>query len=330
MTDTVLVTGGAGYIGSHVCKALSKAGFTPITYDNLSRGHIWAVKWGPFEEGDICDARRLSEVMAKHRPIAVMHFAAYCYVGESVTEPALYYLTNVGGTLSLLEAMRRAEIRRFVFSSTCATYGIPKAVPISENHPQDPTSPYGASKLMVERVLRDFGTAYNLAWTALRYFNAAGADPECEIGEAHAPETHLIPLAIHATGAGQEPITVFGNDYATADGTAIRDYIHVTDLAGAHVAALKHLLSGGGSLALNLGTGRGHSVLEVIAAVERVCGRKVPLSYGPKRPGDSPVMVADATKARSVLGWRPDFPELEAVVQTAWRWHSRLLTDRIE
>lgn len=323
MADTVLVTGGAGYIGSHVCKALSKAGFTPITYDNLSRGHIWAVKWGPFEQGDICDAGRLSEVMARHRPIAVMHFAAYCYVGESVTDPALYYSINVGGTLALLEAMRRCDIKKIVFSSTCATYGIPRAIPIPETHPQDPTSPYGASKLAVERMLMDFGAAYGLALAILRYFNAAGADPECEIGEAHAPETHLIPLAMQAGETGHPPLTVFGNDYPTADGTAIRDYIHVADLGSAHLAALKHLLSGGGSLALNLGTGQGHSVLEVISAVERSCGRKVPVRYGPRRPGDSSILVADATKASSILGWRPSLSEIEAMVRTAWQWHNR-------
>ncbi len=329
MADTVLVTGGAGYIGSHVCKALSKAGYIPVSYDNLSRGNAWAVKWGPLERGDICDTSRLSEVMAKHQPIAVMHFAAYCYVGESVAEPALYYATNVGGTLSLLEVMRRYHINKFVLSSTCATYGFPRAVPISENHPQEPTSPYGASKLMVERVLKDFATAYNLAWISLRYFNAAGADPAGEIGEAHAPETHLIPLALHAAATGREPLTVFGNDYPTADGTAIRDYVHVTDLASAHLMALEHLMSGGESLALNLGTERGHSVLEVITAVERICGRKVPLAYGPKRPGDSSVMVADATKARATLGWRPEFPEIEAMVRTAWQWKNRLIAEAI-
>jgi UDP-arabinose 4-epimerase len=327
MENSILVTGGAGYIGSHVCKALCKSGFTPITYDNLSRGHIEAVKWGPLERGDICDSERLSGVMVKHRPIAVMHFAAYCYVGESVAEPALYYLNNVCGTFSLLEAMRRCDISRIVFSSSCATYGPPRTIPISEAHPQEPTSPYGASKFVVERMLRDFGAAYGLAWAVLRYFNAAGADPECEIGEAHTPETHIIPLALRAAADGHEPLTVFGNDYPTTDGTAIRDYIHVADLASAHLAALRRLLAGGESLALNLGTGRGYSVLEVVSAIERVSGRKVTLRYGPRREGDLPVMIADASRARSVLSWDPEFVELDTIVRTAWRWHCQLAAE---
>jgi UDP-arabinose 4-epimerase len=322
MTDTVLVTGGAGYIGSHACKALRQAGFTPIAYDNLSRGHAWAVKWGPLEEGDIADPARLDAVMAKHRPVGVMHFAAYCYVGESVAEPALYYRNNVAGSLCLLEAMRRCGIARFILSSTCATYGNPQGVPIAENHPQVPTSPYGATKLMVEAMLRDFAAAYGLSWVSLRYFNAAGADPEAEIGEAHTPETHIIPLALQAA-TGSQPFTIFGADYPTPDGTAIRDYIHVADLAAAHVMALQHLLSGGRSLALNLGTEHGYSVLEVLASVERVCGRKVPVRYGPRRPGDPSALVADAAAARATFGWRPQYPQLDAIVDTAWRWHNR-------
>jgi UDP-arabinose 4-epimerase len=322
MTDTVLVTGGAGYIGSHACKALRQAGFTPIAYDNLFRGHAWAVKWGPLEQGDVTDPARLSEVMAKYHPVAVMHFAAYCYVGESVVEPALYYRNNVAGSLCLLEAMRRCDIKRFILSSTCATYGDPRGIPIIEGHPQAPTSPYGASKLMVETMLRDFAVAYGLSWVSLRYFNAAGADPEAEIGEAHTPETHIIPLAMAAT-AGLQPFTIFGCDYPTPDGTAIRDYIHVADLAAAHVMALQHLLSGGRSLAVNLGSGRGYSVLEVLASVERVCGHRVPVRHGPRRPGDPSALVADAAEARATLGWRPQYPQLDAIVDTAWRWHSR-------
>jgi UDP-arabinose 4-epimerase len=323
MTDTVLVTGGAGYIGSHACKALRQAGFTPIAYDNLARGHARAVKWGPLEQGDITDPARLGEVMVKYRPVAVMHFAAYCYVGESVAEPALYYRNNVAGSLSLLEAMRRAGIARFILSSTCATYGDPQGVPIAESHPQMPTSPYGVTKLMVEAMLRDFASAYGLSWVSLRYFNAAGADPAAEIGEAHTPETHIIPLAMQAATTGLQPFTIFGSDYPTPDGTAIRDYIHVADLAAAHVMALQHLLAGGRSLAVNLGTGRGYSVLEVLASVERVCGRKVPVRYGPRRPGDPSALVADAAEARATLGWRPQYPQLDAIVDTAWRWHSR-------
>jgi UDP-arabinose 4-epimerase len=322
MTDTVLVTGGAGYIGSHACKALRQAGFTPIAYDNLSRGHAWAVKWGPLEQGDISDPAGLDAVMAKHRPVAVMHFAAYCYVGESVAEPALYYRNNVAGSLCLLEAMRRGGVARFILSSTCATYGNPQAAPISENHPQAPTSPYGASKLMVETMLRDFAAAYGLSWVSLRYFNAAGADPAAGIGEAHTPETHIIPLAI-AAATGLQPFTIFGADYPTPDGTAIRDYIHVADLADAHVMALQHLLSGGRSLAVNLGTGHGYSVLEVLASVERVCGRKVPIRYGPRRAGDPSALVADAAEAHATLGWRPQYPQLETIVDTAWQWHNR-------
>jgi UDP-arabinose 4-epimerase len=322
MADTVLVTGGAGYIGSHACKALRQAGFTPIAYDNLSRGHAWAVKWGPLEQGDVTDPVRLASVMAKHHPIAVMHFAAYCYVGESVAEPALYYHNNVAGSLCLLEAMRRYGIARFILSSSCATYGNPQTVPIVENHPQAPTSPYGATKLMVEAMLRDFAAAYGLSWVSLRYFNAAGADAQTEIGEAHTPETHAIPLAIEAA-TRQRPFTIFGADYPTPDGTAIRDYVHVADLATAHVMALQYLLSGGRSLAVNLGIGHGYSVLQVLASVERVCGRRVPVHHGPRRPGDASALVADAAEARATLGWRPHYTQLDAIVDTAWRWHNR-------
>lgn len=327
MTASVLVTGGAGYIGSHTCKALSRAGFLPVTYDNLSRGNERAVRWGPLERGDIADTAQLVDVMARHRPVAVMHFAAYCYVGESVAEPAIYYRNNVFGSLCLLESMRRSGIGSLVLSSTCATYGNPQHLPMNESHPQNPTNPYGASKLVVERMLRDFEAAHDIRSISLRYFNAAGADPEGEIGEEHVPETHIIPLAIRAAQSGGEPLMIFGTDYPTPDGTAIRDYVHVEDLADAHVAACRHLLSGGGSLPMNLGTGRGHSVLEVIAAVERICGRTVSVQHGPRRPGDPPALVADAATARATLGWQPRFTEIEPIIRTAWDWHRRQMSE---
>lgn len=248
----ILVTGGAGYIGSHACKALALAGYTPVAYDNLVYGHESAVKWGPFEKGDISDRKRLDQVIEKHRPAAVMHFAAYAYVGESVDDPGKYYRNNVVGTLTLLEAMRDHSIDQFVFSSTCATYGVPQQMPIAEDHTQQPINPYGASKLMVEQMLRDFGVAHGLRAISLRYFNAAGADPDAEIGEDHDPETHLIPLVLDAAAGRRESIAVFGDDYATPDGTCIRDYIHVTDLASAHVLALQALESGAESNAYNL------------------------------------------------------------------------------
>jgi UDP-glucose-4-epimerase GalE len=328
MVDAVLVTGGAGYIGSHACKALSRSGYLPVTYDNLSRGHERAVRWGPLERGDIADTLLLRSVMAKYSPVAVMHFAAFCYVGESVAEPSIYYHNNVWGSLCLLEAMRLSGIDKLILSSSCATYGNPQSLPIAETHQQIPTNPYGTSKLIVEHMLRDFEAAYGLRWVSLRYFNAAGADPMGEIGEEHSPETHIIPLAIRAAETGRDPLMVFGADYPTPDGTAIRDYVHVADLADAHLAACKHLLSGGDSGAVNLGTGRGHSVLEVISAVERVCGRTVPIQYGPRRPGDPPALVADAARARAVLGWQPRFMELDMIVRTGWEWHRRQAAEK--
>jgi len=271
----VLVTGGAGYIGSHTCKALAAAGYSPVTLDNLAYGHRWAVRWGPFEQADLDDRQAVERVLREHRIGAVIHFAAYAYVGESMTDPGKYFRNNVVNTLNLLEAMRAAGVGRIVFSSTCATYGVPKGVPIAEDHPQLPVNPYGESKLFVERALHWNGVAHGLRWMALRYFNAAGADPDGEIGEDHDPETHLIPLAIEAALGRRPDLQVMGTDYPTADGTAIRDYVHVTDLADAHLRALHHLEGDGPSGALNLGTGRGHSVREVVAMVERVTGRKV-------------------------------------------------------
>jgi UDP-glucose-4-epimerase GalE len=321
--STILVTGGAGYVGSHACKALAAAGHTPVVYDNLSRGHREFARWGPLESGDIRDGAKLDEVFAHHRPDAVMHFAALAYVGESVEQPALYYRNNVGGTLELLEAMRRAGVNLLVFSSTCSTYGVPERMPITEDLPQQPINPYGMSKLVVERVLRDYEPAYGLRSVALRYFNAAGCDPDGEVGEDHEPETHLIPRVLMAADGVLPRVDVFGTDYPTPDGTCLRDYIHVADLADGHVRALDYLQRGGASTAINLGTGRAFSVREVIAAAERVTGRRIPVHEGPRRAGDPPVLVADATRARAVLGFAPRFTEIEPIVATAWRWHER-------
>lgn len=320
---SVLVTGGAGYVGGHACKALAAAGWQPVVYDNLSTGHRDLVRWGPFEEGDVGDADRLSQVVAHYRPQAVMHFAAASLVGESVRDPARYYRANVAATLTLLDVMRRHGVEHVVFSSSCATYGLPETAPISEDAPQRPINPYGWSKLMVERLLADYGAAYGLQWAALRYFNAAGADPDGECGEEHDPETHLIPRALMAAAGRLPHLDLFGADWPTPDGTCIRDYVHVTDLAGWHAAALDHLVHGKGSLALNLGTGRGWSVREVLSAVERVTGRPVPLRVAARRAGDPPVLVADPARARAALAAEPAFTDMDAIVDTAWRWMQR-------
>jgi UDP-glucose-4-epimerase GalE len=318
---SVLVTGGAGYIGSHTCKALAQAGLTPVTLDNLVYGHRQAVKWGPFIEGDLADRALLEQVMREHAVQAVIHFAAYAYVGESMQQPGKYFANNVVNTLNLLDAMHSAGVQHIVFSSTCATYGLPERVPIDEQHPQKPVNPYGESKLFVERALRWYEVAHGLKWAALRYFNAAGADAEGEIGEDHTPETHLIPLIIQAALGMRSHVEVFGTDYATPDGTAIRDYIHVTDLGDAHVKAVEYLFGGGSSVALNLGTGRGYSVREVISSVERVSGRPVPTRNAPRRPGDPPELVANAAQAGQQLGWYPQHSSLENITRTAWVWH---------
>ena len=318
----VLVTGAAGYVGSHACKALAEAGLQPIGLDNLERAGLRELPWGPLEVADTRDRDALEDVLRRHRPAAVMHFAAYAYVGESVARPGPYYHNNVLGTLALLEALRAAGIDRLVFSSTCATYGVPQYLPIDEDHPQHPINPYGASKLMVERMLADFEHAHGLRYVSLRYFNAAGADPDAEIGERHDPETHAIPLAIEAAFGERPAFEIHGTDYPTPDGTAVRDYVHVADLAHAHVQALGYLQEGGDSAALNLGTGRGHSVRDVVAAVERATGRRIPLHEAPRRPGDPPVLVADPARARAVLGWAPRFVDLTEIVQTAVRWHT--------
>lgn len=323
MSDTknILVTGGAGYIGSHTCKILAKAGYTPITYDNLVYGHRWAVNWGPLEVGDIADRDRLNEVIRTYQPEGVVHFAAYAYVSESVEKPAKYYRNNVAGTLTLLETMHNNGINKIVFSSSCATYGIPVKVPIPEDHPQSPINPYGASKLMVERILEDFNKAYGICFFSLRYFNAAGADPAGEIGESHDPETHLIPLILDVAIGTRPNISVYGNDYETPDGTCIRDYIHVTDLADAHVRALDYLESNHDPQILNLGTGKGYSVKEVISAAESIVGAKIPTVISGRRSGDPPVLVAVADKAKQLLKWKPKYSDLETIIRTAWNWH---------
>lgn len=318
---TILVTGGAGYIGSHVCKALAARGHTPVAYDNLVYGHSWAVKWGPLEVGDIADRQALEDVVARYAPEAVIHLAAYAYVGESVADPGKYYRNNVAGSLTLLEVLRDRGVGRLIFSSTCAVYGIPEVTPIKEDAPLAPINPYGASKRMIEQMLADFHTAHGLESVSLRYFNAAGADPDGEIGEAHDPETHLIPLVLDAAQGTRPQVTVYGDDYDTPDGTCIRDYIDVSDLADAHVRALEWLQKQQGAHAFNLGNGRGFSVQEVIDSVRRVTGRAVPVEIGPRRPGDPPQLVGSADSARRELDWTPAHGELDAIVETAWRWH---------
>lgn len=315
----VLVTGGAGYIGSHVCKALAARGHEPVCYDNLSRGHRWAVKWGPFEAGEVGDAARVRAVLDKHRPAAVMHLAAFAYVGESMRFPLRYYRNNVTAAVGLFAAIAGYAPLPVVFSSSCATYGFADIMPIRETQAQRPVSPYGAGKVIVERMLADLARTAGITAVSLRYFNAGGADPEGEIGEAHDPETHLIPLVLAAANGG-EPVTVCGGDYATADGTCVRDFVHVCDIADAHVRALDYLLAGGAGCALNLANARGFSVKEVIAAAERVCGRPVAMRIGRRRPGDAAVLIGDAARAHAVLGWRPKRSQLEVQIADAWNW----------
>jgi UDP-arabinose 4-epimerase len=323
MSKPILVTGGAGYIGSHACKALAKAGYEPIAYDSLVRGHREAVRWGPLIEGDLADRDKLAATLKRHAIAAVMHFAAFAYVEESVKQPELYFRNNVINSLGLFEIMLAANVKRIVFSSTCATYGIPDQVPIRETSPQRPVNPYGEGKLMVERALHWLGAAHGLTHVALRYFNAAGADPDGEAGEEHEPETHLIPLILQTALKRRKRIDIYGTDYPTPDGTAVRDYIHVQDLAEAHVKALQYLDAGGASVALNLGTGTGHSVRETIAAAERVTGLAIAKQETPRRPGDPPMLVADPSRAREVLGWQARISDMDSILATAWAWHNR-------
>lgn len=319
----ILVTGGAGYIGSHCCKELHRRGYTPITLDNLVYGHRQSVRWGNFFQGDIRDGRVLKDIFQRHRIEAVMHFAAYAYVGESVIDPRKYYENNVLGTLTLLGHLLVNKVRYFIFSSTCATYGLPQKLPLDENHPRRPINPYGKTKYMIEEILSDYSGAYDLTFMSLRYFNAAGADPDGEIGEEHDPETHLIPLILNAAGDPSDPIKVFGSDYDTADGTCVRDYIHVSDLADAHVLALERLMNGHGSDFINLGTGSGFSVLQTIEKASQVTGKKIPYTFAERRPGDPAVLVASNQKARKVLGWHPKVTDLEDIIRTAWHWHRK-------
>lgn len=327
MSRPIIVTGGAGYVGSHAAKALAAAGYLPITVDNLSHGYRWAVRWGPLETGDLLDPDFIAAVLRKYRPEAVMHFAGLIAVGESVVDPARYYRNNVTATLNLLDAMQGCGVAKIVFSSTAAVYGIPDAVPIPETTPRRPANPYGTSKSVIETVLADYGTAHGLRSVSLRYFNAAGADPDGEIGEAHEPETHLIPLALDAAAGRRGKLTIYGVDYPTPDGTCVRDYIHVTDLAAAHVRALDFAAAApaGTAAAFNLGTGAGFSVRQIVDTVARVTGRPVPHEFGARRAGDTPELVADPALARRVLQWQPGQSDLDTIVRTAWAWVNRPL-----
>jgi len=317
---SILVTGGAGYIGSHTCKALRRAGFDPVTYDNLARGNSEAVKWGALEIGELTDQNKLRATLVRYRPAAVVHFAALTDVGESNRNPPLYYQNNVGGTAALLAAMRECDVGKLIFSSSCAVYGVPAVVPTSEEAPYAPINPYGETKMVCERMLAECALAFPLSFVSLRYFNAAGADPEGEIGPCQIPATHAIQLLLDAA-AGESPgFTIYGDDYPTADGTGVRDYIHVTDLADAHVKALSALLAGAENAVLNLGTGRGWSVRELVATVREDTGCDFRVQVGARRPGDPPALVADASRARHQLGWRPRYADLSSQVTHAWAW----------
>ncbi|MEM9924769.1 MAG: UDP-glucose 4-epimerase GalE [Cyanobacteria bacterium P01_D01_bin.50] len=323
---TILVTGGAGYIGSHTVKALKQTGYEVLILDNLVYGHrdlVEQVLKVELIQGDTGDRDLLDNLFKSRDIAAVMHFSAYAYVGESVSDPAKYYRNNVIGTITLLEAMLAASVKKFVFSSTCATYGVPKVVPIPEDHPQNPINPYGATKLMVERILSDFNDAYDFKSVRFRYFNAAGADPEGKLGEDHNPETHLIPLVLQAALGKRESISIFGTDYPTSDGTCVRDYIHVSDLADAHVLGLEYLLKGGDSAFFNLGNGSGFSVKEVIETARLVTGKDIKAVECDRRPGDPPALIGSAEKARKILGWQPQYRNLKEIITHAWEWHQK-------
>lgn len=324
MCDCILITGGAGYIGSHVNKALSAAGYRTLVLDNLSTGHRALARWGSFIEADLGSTAQLEELFSRHRIGAVIHLAGSAYVGESVADPQKYYANNVLCMVNLLAAMLRHGVDTLIFSSSCATYGIPPGLPITETTPQDPVNPYGRTKLIIEKMLEDYASAYGLRYVNLRYFNAAGADPAGETGEWHLPETHLIPNILHVAQGIQEKVAVFGADYDTPDGSCIRDYIHVSDLAQAHLQALRHLREGGGSDSFNLGNGSGFSVHEIIRFASQVTGKEIPVEIRPRRPGDPPVLTSDPRKAHKVLGWKPQWCDIESVVATAWQWHRKI------
>lgn len=317
----ILVVGGAGYIGSHIHKMLYQKGYDTVVFDNLIYGHKEAARWGILEIGDLADIERLDQIFHKYDIDAVFHFAAYAYVGESVADPSKYYNNNVANTLHLLDAMRRHHVKTIVFSSTCATYGVPDTVPVTEEMEQRPINPYGASKWMIERILSDYHKAYGLHYCCLRYFNAAGADPEGEIGESHDPETHLIPLILDTAAGKRGAVKVFGTDYPTKDGSCVRDYIHVTDLADAHLRAMEYLKSGGVSTCMNLGNGKGNSVLEVIKAAKEITGREIPVILDKRRLGDPPTLVGSAKRAETLLGWKPQYEDIGVILEHAWKWH---------
>ena len=319
----ILITGGAGYIGSHVNKLLNESGHETIVADNLVNGHAEAVKWGRLEVVDLADTDKLRLLFDKYRFDTVFHFAAYAYVGESVEKPAKYYRNNVVNTINLLDAMREYHSKRIIFSSSCATYGIPESVPIKEDAVQNPINPYGRTKLMMEQLLSDYNDAYGIDYCCLRYFNAAGADPDGEIGEKHEPETHLIPLVLAAAADDKKSINVYGSDYPTKDGSCIRDYIHVRDLADAHVKAMDHLNKGNKSGCINLGNGSGVSVFEIIDAARRVTGNDIRVNISPRRPGDPPELVGSAELAEKLLGWKPQFTDIDTIISHAWSWHRR-------
>ena len=319
----ILVTGGAGYIGSHINKLLAREGHETVVFDNLIYGHREAVKWGTLIEGDLKNIHEIEAVFEKYPIEAVFHFAAYAYVGESVAEPEKYYYNNIGCTLNLLKVMRRYGCDKIIFSSSCATYGEPEQMPITEDMSQNPINPYGFTKYAVERIFKDYERAYGLRYMVLRYFNAAGADPEGEIGEAHDPETHIIPLILDAASGKRPNVKVFGTDYPTRDGSCIRDYIHVSDLATAHLLALRHLETGKPSQFLNLGNTKGTSVLELIEAAKRVTGKDIPVELTERRPGDPAILVGSSEKAKRVLGWEPIYGDIDTIVCHAWAWHEK-------